>query len=304
MNYLLYSLALVCLSQAANLVKLAAAPPDVIGFWRLITASLLLLPWALWRSSLWQTLKSPPREIIYIFLTALFFYGHLWTYFYAAQNAKIANCMIIFATNPLFTAAGSYFFFGEKFTRKLGFAYFLAFLGVLLLFQQSMIWNPNSFHGELAALVSALLFAGYLLAGKKSRLSFSNSTYSAILYFLTGIFFGLSGIFKSLNFTDYPPLTWWSIAGTVLLPTLLGHALISHLMNRMNLNLMTCGKLAEPVLSALTAFIVFSEIPSIWAYVAFGLTVSASLIMFWPNGPMTNRSNGSVKARPNGPIGS
>ncbi|MBL7669207.1 MAG: DMT family transporter [Bdellovibrionaceae bacterium] len=282
MNLLLYFLALFCLSQASILIKLAAAPPDVIGFWRLLTASLLFLPWALWKGSLLKTLKNPPREIGYIFLTALFFFGHLWTYFFAAQNTKIANCMIIFATNPLFTAAGSTFFFGEKFSWRLGLAYILALAGILLLVQHSMIWNPKSLHGELASLVSALLFAGYLLSGKKSRMSFSNSTYSGILYFLTAILFGLSGAIKSINFVDYPSVTWWSIAGTVFLPTLLGHALISYLMNQMNLNLMTCGKLIEPVLSALTAFFIFTERPPPGAYLAFGLTACAILVLFWP----------------------
>lgn len=282
MNLALYFLGIFCLSQAANLVKLAAAPPDVIGFWRLMAAAILLLPWAVWRGGLGQVLKTRPRELFYILLTAAFFFGHLWTYFYAAQQTRIANAMIIFATNPLFASAGSFLLFRERFTWKLALAYALALGGIIQLVQHSLSWDPTHVSGDVSALISAILFSGYLLSTKKARRSFSNATFSCLLYFFTSLFFGFSGLAKSLNFTDYPAITWWSIAGTVLLPTLLGHAVMSYLMNSMNLNLMTCGKLIEPVLSAVAAYFIFSEIPSPRTALAFALTATAVFILFFP----------------------
>lgn len=282
MHLVLYFLAIFCLGQSANLVKWAGAPPDVIGFWRLLAASILLVPLALRKGKPQFSLSQIPTDLKYIALTALFFFAHLWTYVYSAQNTSVANCMIIFATNPLFIAGGSYLFFKDKMTLRLLTAYAIAFLGIIQLVSHSLQWNSQGFKGDLSALASALFFSGYLLTAKRSRMSFGNSTYSCLLYILTALFFGISGWSQGLDFLHYPLKTWVAIGGTVLLPTLLGHALFSYLMQFMNLNLMTCGKLIEPVISALTAYFIFAEAPGLHTYIAFILTAIGILILFFP----------------------
>lgn len=281
LNLSLYFLAIFSLSQASGLVRLAAAPPDVIGFWRLLAAALILLPFAIWKGNLKNLFKDRTGTIASL-ASGCFFYVHLYTYFYAAQNTSIANCMILFATNPLFAAAGAYFFFKEKFTFKLGLAYILAFTGVFYLVSENLVSDPNKFAGNISAILSAFLYSAYVLLGKKARHSVSNFSYSFSIYLVAALLFGLAGFSKNLNMTDYPGLTWWAIAGTVLLPTLLGHFLFGYLLKHMNVNLMTCGKLIEPVLSSITAWFLFSEQVKPQSFVAFGFTSAAILILFFP----------------------
>lgn len=280
-HVLLYLLSIFSLSQAANLVRWTALPPEVIGFWRLLGAGLLLLPFAamhgLARPDFWRD----KRRLGLIALTGVFFFAHLWTYFYAAQNTRIANCMILFATNPLFTAAGAWLLFRENFPRRLLVADLLAFGGIALLVSRSLSLESERLWGDLSALVSALFFSGYLLASKKTRQNTGNLPFTALMYLCTATFFGLTTAATGAPPWPDRPEAWLGILATILLPTFLGHAVFTWLMNTLNLNWMSAGKLLEPLIAAAVAWLVFGEAVTPEAQAAFVCTGLAILLLSW-----------------------
>jgi drug/metabolite transporter (DMT)-like permease len=263
---------------------MANAPVDVIGFWRLLASAAVLLPFALKNGHLRAHFTRPKNEVLMVFLSALFFFMHLWTYFYSAQHTSIANCMIIFATNPLFVSAISYFVFGEKLTVRLALAYIFAAIGIYFLVRHSLDFEQGFLLGDLSALLSALFVAVYLVTGKKARMTIANSEYTFIAYSMTALFFGISGLTQGQKFTGYSGLTWLAICLSIAFPTFLGHVLFSYLMKRMNLNFMSCGKLLEPALSSLLAFYLFHEQLTNSHMWAFSFTTMAVLILFVPTG--------------------
>ena len=280
-QYFLYFVSLFGLAQSANLVRLAEAPLEVLGFWRLLVSALLFLPFAL-KNNFIQNFRSAPQTLNFSLTSGFFFFTHLWTFFYASQNTTIANCMIIYSTNPLFTALGAWLFFNEKFTKRLAVAYILAFIGIYQLVSHNLDFDRGLVKGDFAALISALLFTGYLLTGKKVRHTFSNSAFSTTIYFTAAMLFLFTGLTKGIDFIHYPTQTWLAIGGSILFPTLLGHALFMYLVRYMNINMMTCGKLIEPPISAVIAFLLFGEVLKDNTLLAFILTSSAVLILFAP----------------------
>lgn len=282
MKLALYFFALFTLSQSASLVRWAAAPPDVIGFWRLTLAALLLLPVAWHSRSLHELWAARRDRVPYVVLSAFFFFGHLWTFTYAAQNTRIAHAMILFASNPLWTSLGNKLFFKEHFGRRLLFSYVLALSGIVLLLRHSLSFETGLVTGDFVAILSAILFSGYILSGKKVRKTTSNFSYSFLMYAIAGALFGLSGALQGLNFTSWGSSTWIAIAALIAFPTFLGHALFSWLMKFMNINLMSCGKLLEPVLAALVAAVVFREPITVESQLAFVLTAAGVLFLFVP----------------------
>ena len=292
LHLLLYFLAITSLASSATLVRLAGAPLEVIGFWRLLVSAVLILPFALKTGDLrryFYLFKAESRqktrsELGLVFFSGLFFFAHLWTYFYAAQHTRIANCMIIFATNPVFVSLASFFVFREKLTIRLGLAYLCAAIGVYGLVSHSVSFENGFLLGDLSALLSAMLFAVYLVTGKKARLTMANSEYTLIAYSIAAFLFGMNASLGEKSFTGYGPITWMAIGLSILFPTLLGHVLFSYLMKRMNLNFMSCGKLLEPALSAVLAFFVFQEQLTRDALGAFIFTTLAVLVLFLPTG--------------------
>ncbi len=351
-EYSLFFVAIFSLSQAAPLVRLAQAPAEVIGFWRLMGASLIMLSFCWWKegrlfphrevsseTNLTSTnLASTHSRLMNMWklrwddyqgwtvLSGVLFFLHLWTYFLAAQNTKIASLMVIFASNPLFTAFLSKFFLKDKFLPRYGIAYFFGFLSLAILFSDSFfpylltansvadsissvaiatsstIPNAagpsaasvsshlnvaNSGFGNIMALLSAIGYSGYIFTGKKSRSYIANAHYTWMIYLICGLCFGAVALIKGSNFTSYPLGSWLAILGTILVPTLMGHASFSFLLGRLNINWMSCGKLVEPVFSSITAWLIFGEVLQLKNYLSFILTFLSVLILI---APWTKRS--------------
>jgi drug/metabolite transporter (DMT)-like permease len=285
--WLLLALSLFALSQAANLVRLADAPPDAIGAWRLTGAALFLFPLAYSRGTLAPLRTTSVKNWGWIVLSGAFFFAHLWTYFYSAHHTKIANCVIIFATNPLFTAMGAFVFFKEKFTSRFAIAYGLAFVSLWLLMNEGLridsdFFNSEDSSGKLSGLLSAFLYSGYLLTGKRVRSQFSNLAYTTIIYLVTGLLFLTNGLLNGVPMTGYSANFWPSIIALIAIPTLMGHAIFTYLIQHLNINLLSCSKLIEPIFSSLVALVVFKEELLPTTITAFVLMSFAILILFGP----------------------
>lgn len=110
----------------------------------------------------------------------------------------------------------------------------------------------------------------------------STEQYTWIIYLMTALFFGGAGLIKGVEWIDYPLKTWLAIAATVIFPTLLGHVLITHLLQYFNINFLSCGKLAEPIMSAIVAYFVFGELLTSKTVLAFGCTTIGVSALVYP----------------------
>lgn len=298
-NSLLYILAIFSLSQAANLVRLAQAPALVIGFWRLLFSAMILLPFLLWstkrRYGHLNVFKNESHELHlhrtanvqsftgFTLLSAAFFFAHLWTFFFAAQKTSIANCMILFSLNPLFTALISSKFLKVVFPKRLLLAYPIALTGLFLL-----LWHDLNEHsltsqqglGDFSAILSGMLYSGYILTSMHVRKTTSNLKFATLMYLATSVLFLVFCLIFQIELFDYPFITWAAILGNVLIPTLMGHFLFTYLLQFLNVNLMSCGKLIEPVFSSFIAYLVFHEQLKSGIYLSFALTSLSLLILF------------------------
>lgn len=280
-HILLYFIALLSLSTSSSLAKLNQMPVEVLGFWRLSIATALLGLWVF-------VVKRTPfpkieKRLWWLALSGAFFFGHLWTYKYAAKNTSIANTMILFATTPVWSTLGSIAFFKEKITLRLVFAYILAALAVVILLYNQLHFHGANANGDLSALISALFYALFMLAGKRSRSEYPNLIVSNIQYFVCAFLFLLVTFYTGNNFIGYAKASWFSVIGQVLVPTFLGHFLFTYLVQFMNLSVMTCGKLVEPIIGAIIAYFVFKENLTPEAFMAFALISASLIVLFAPS---------------------
>ncbi len=278
---ILYFLALFCLSTSANLAKLNHMPVEVLGFYRLGFAATLLVLWLILISQ--KPLPKINKNIFWALLSGFFFFLHLWTFKYAAKNTTISNSMIIFSSNPVWASIGAVIFFKEKLSPRLFISYALAFCSIFLLVGQGFSLAPTTNKGDASSFVSAILFAFYMLTGKKAREHFDNQFYALIQYTICALCFGICIIYTEAPVTGYDSQSWLAILGLVLLPTFFGHFSMTYLVKHMNLSVMTCGKLIEPILASIMAYFLFNESLNPNAPVAFGLTAAAVLVLFSSN---------------------
>lgn len=278
LHTLLYFMALSALSTAPIWAKLNQMPVEVLGFYRLAIAAGLLGLWIIFKKSGKKLQFS--CNTLWVIASGFFFFAHLWTYKYAAKNTTVANMMIIFSSNPIWSSIGAIAFFGEKISKRLVISYLLALTGIFVLVAHDLNFGEGSLLGDWSATLSAMLYAAYMLTGKKARLFFDNTSYAFFQYTICALFFGFCIIGSGASMFDYGAISWISALGLVLLPTFLGHFTFTYLVNYMNLSLMTCGKLIEPVIAAILAYFIFNEHISPYAWLSFLLTGSSVLILF------------------------
>ncbi len=245
------------------------------------------MPLAWWyRKSLrWPSTRT---DFLWWLFTTLFFFAHLVTYFYAAQTTTIANCLILFCTNPLWTALGAYFWYQEPVRGRLMLAYLSGLAGITVLVVNRIQVAPEAWRGDASALLSAFLFAGYMLTGKRLRQRCDNLPFAMGMYTLTGLLFLALCFFT--NQADViatqallwplPSRVWIALAILIGLTTYGGHFVMTRLMTHLPLNLMTCGKTIEPVLASLFAIVLFHEIPTLTTGIAFVLSSFSILLLF------------------------
>ncbi len=277
----LYFLALASLSSAPNWAKLSQMPIEILGFYRLSIASALLL--------LWIFIKKPNikfnfnKTTWWVIASGVLFFLHLWTYKYAAKNTSVSNTMIIFSSNPIWASIGAIIFFNEKLHKRLIVSYSLALLGIYLLVANDLKLHSSFGYGDWSSLLSAILYSAHMLVGKKARQYYTNTYFAFLQYSVSAFLFGLCALGTGAQLTGYSDVSWLSVAGLILLPTFLGHFSLTYLVQYMDLSLMTCGKLIEPVLASIMAYALFNEKISPNAWISFGLTSLSVLILFSPS---------------------
>lgn len=268
MHLFLYFIAIASLSQASNLMRFTLAPPEVVGFWRMAITTCVLLPFAV-RTIMHQQknmtalpdepLPSKYSPWLWPLLGGVFFFLHLWFYKYAALHTRISNAMILFSTNPLWTGLGSIFFLNQKFGRRLIVSYAFALSGIVSLVYSGLSFEPELMDGNLSAIGGAIFYSAYFLASHQGRRHMPIEVLSTLLYGTTALLFAVTVWLRGQPVLSYPLQTFLAILGLVIFPTLLGHFLLTYLLKFININWMSCGKLAQPALATLGAYVLFQE---------------------------------------------
>lgn len=277
MRHLLLAAAVLCLSLPALLIRYAAAPIEAIGFWRLAFACAALAPFAWKRRFAWT-----PDKVKATGLAAACFFLHLWTFTWAVRHTTVANLMLAFSTHPLWTGLGAWALFGERLGRRELGGMALAGLGMAVLFGGSAALGGAGLAGDLSALVSAILFSGWVLAGRGVRRGLDNVSFLLGAYGAAAVLFLLLGGARGAPMTGYPAATWAALAGLAFAVSLGGHGLFTYLLDKYGVVALSCAKLVEPVLAAIGAFLLFGEPLSPRLGAAFVLVAGGVAVLLVP----------------------
>lgn len=276
----LYFLAVFFLSQSPIWVRWSHAPIEVLGAGRLLLAAFLILPWT--KKKDWQAwwAQSPSQKLL-LLLAGVGLFAHLWTYKFASQNTSVANLMILFASNPIWMAL----MIRKAVSKYLALAYGLCFTGLLVLGFQQFNLNSATFAGDVLAIVTAFLYSLYLFLSQKSRAQCEHKVFSFNLFFIAALGFLITAWIREVPLLPLAPQSLMAIAGLAICSTILGHGIFVLLVDRMKLTWMTCGKLLEPVLASLSAWLMFGENLSLTHLLSFLLVAVGVLILILKESP-------------------
>lgn len=284
--WLTVSLAVVFVSFGAVLVRLAAAPPLAVAFYRVAIASLLLLPFAARPARrTWPALGS--RQRLLVVASGVCLALHFATWITSLSYTSVASSVLLVNTAPLFAIALSAVFLRERPSRATAVATPIALGGAALIALGDWTGSPGSLTGNLLALAGALAVAAYQVIGRGLRGALPLDVY------VLGVWTTAAGVLATLAWTSgvplggFSPRSWLFFVALAVVPTLGGHGLVNRALRSLPAPTVGLFLLGEPLAASLLAFLLLDERPGPWTLAggAVVLTALALLVARSPGRP-------------------
>lgn len=256
MSSLVFLAGAVAISFAAIFVRLALpAPPVVIGFYRMLFASLLIGAWLALRARRFSV--SLPGALAALGAGLAFGADHaFWNT--ALVETSVATATLLVNITPLHVGLYVLLVRREALERSFVGGAALALAGCALLLGIS--WHePQPLRGALLALLASLFYAGYLLAmgGARRRLDALPALFLATLS--AALLLGAAALLRGDAFAGFPARSWAAMLGAALLAQVVGVFAIVWALRHLPATFASVALLAQPVASALWAWWLFGE---------------------------------------------
>ncbi len=227
----------MAVSSSAIFVRLAIAPlgdapPLAAAFWRGAIAGLAFLPVLLLSRYREQLLRIRARELGLIAAATTVIATHQICFITSLSYTSVAASTFLTSTQPIFTALLGGLLIREHVSARSWLAVAGAILGMAIItFSKPVAGNAEALNpllGNLLALLAALLASLYTLAARRLRQRVPLVPFMLIVHASGSVFLILIIALTGTNVAHYTPQTWVGLLLLGLLPTLLGHSLLTY----------------------------------------------------------------------------
>ena len=248
-------------SSAAILTRYCHIPATSVGFWRVLGAAVVLLPW--WFMA-WKQAARPSMFSRGPALAGLFLGLHFATWAWALQHTTIANAMLFVGLQPLLAPLIARPLLGERLDLWEKGACLLACVGMFWILGRQLSCGREQLPGSIVALGSAFLCACYFVLSRKYRANQHALLFSVPVYLTAALVQALAGFVLDQGIFVGAVGTRWAILGLILLPTVGGHTLAIYLLRHVKSQLITLSIPAQFILGTVAAIFLFHEMPTRW----------------------------------------
>ncbi|MBP0019994.1 MAG: DMT family transporter [Cyanobacteria bacterium SBLK] len=204
-----------------------------------------------------------------ILIVAFFSTQFLWTW--SLSQTTVANSQVLHCLSPAFATLAGWILFSQKFGAKFLVGMTLATIGTLGV-GLSDITSHMSIQGDCLALLSALFWAGYIMAIERLRSIWDSTT----ILFFASVSCGLLSLPILLSTGDSilpNTLNAWLAIVLLVANTLGCHLLMAYSLKWLSSALVATVLLLNPILAALIGWVLFSESLSILNLLGFSVII-------------------------------
>jgi drug/metabolite transporter (DMT)-like permease len=278
--------AVMAVSSSAIFVRMAIAPlgdapPLAAAFWRGAIAGLAFLPVLLLSRYRAQLMQIRARDLWSIAAATTVIATHQICFITSLKFTSVSASTFLTSTQPIFTALLGGLLIREHVTARSWLAIAGAILGMAIItFSKPVAGNViplNPLFGNLLALLAALLASLYTLAARRLRQRVPLVPFMLIVHTSGSIFLIAIIALTGTNIAHYSPQTWSGLLLLGLIPTLLGHSLLTYAVGHLKAFVCNAAILGEPVGATIMAAIFLNEAAS-WQTLAGGALIIACIL--------------------------
>jgi drug/metabolite transporter (DMT)-like permease len=272
--YIVIPVGILAISTASIFVKLCDAPALVISAYRVVVASLVILPVVAYRK-LWK--EWDRKDLKWFLLSGTFLSLHFASWIASLKYTSVASSVILVNSHPLFVGVGAWLFLGEKPGLRLLAGLCLSFAGSALIGFGDMNLSGNAFLGDGLAILGALTASGYLLVGRLMRKEGDVLSYVFPVYAWAGIVLIALCLAFGKPLWGYSPTTYLYLLLLGLVPQLIGHTTFNWALKYLRTSMVAILILGEPVGSTILAYFLLEEALTFWK-VAGGIGIFVGIV--------------------------
>lgn len=262
-SYLALFVGVFALSTSAIFVKLADAPATITAFYRMLFATLMLLPFLLVNKENRQELRSLSKNQWKLgLLSGLFLAAHYVLWFESLNYTSVASSTVIVTLQPLFSMAGGYFLFKERFSKESIIGCLIAITGSIFIGWQDFQISGHALWGDILAFIAAGIITAYFFIGQHVRKMLSLVPYSIIGYASSALFLSIFSLSQQVSFFNYSLQTWWFLIGLAFIATILGQTIFNWLLKWLSTSVISMSILGETIGTCILAYFILNEVVS------------------------------------------
>ena len=250
----------LAVSAAAIFIRLAEAPALAVAFWRCALGVVVLLPPAL------AGRESFPRgRALWVLVASGAALGaHFGFWIASLDYTSVAASVVLVSTMPVFVAILAYLLLGERTSRLSFFGILVALVGTAAIASDASAGSV-ALLGNVLAIGGALTFAVYVLIGRSQRTTVGIGVlpYSIVVYSAAALTLLPVALLSGAELWGYSRETWLWLWAIALGPQILGHTVLNWALRYVEAAVISGTILAEPVVSALLAWLILAEKPGL-----------------------------------------
>jgi drug/metabolite transporter (DMT)-like permease len=199
--------------------------------------------------------------------------GDLTLWAWALTQTSVANSTLLANLTPLFTTLCAWLFLGKCFDRRFLIGLSVTVLGSIALGIGDLTLGSSQLIGDLAALMAAVAFGGYLMVAERLQSRFNSTDLLFRASIVASILMLPLTILMGENPLPHSWSGWLAVLGLTIICQMMGQGFLVHSLNHLSASFVAIFLLLDPVLAAGGSALVFSE------YLSFGNILACGIVL-------------------------
>jgi drug/metabolite transporter (DMT)-like permease len=193
------------------------------------------------------------------------------------SHTTIASAFVICNLSPIIILLITALIFREKTTAKAVIGVVIALVGAAVITGGDYNFAGKAIFGDVMAFFGALFYALYFLVGRKMRKEINAPVYVFIVFATCWAVLLIGMLATGTPFTGYSAMDYVWLFVFAMVCSIGAHAVFNWCLGHVSPLYISTIETGESIFAAISAALIFGEIPTIWQWIGGGITICGLL---------------------------